>query len=440
VLITKEIEVNVSNNYSYYEKLGYVIPKIKNKQNKMIVKRNTIILIKTEDLPNKSNIKIEVKCDGENCKNPYLKPIIWQDYKKGIKEDGKYYCKKCSRKLYGEKKYKETRLKNGKSFEHWCIENNYLDILDRWDYKLNKDKPNIINYCTHENFYFKCPKILHQSELKKIKLLTNNNQKGSMDCKACNSFAQWGIDNISEDFLEKYWDYEKNIGINPWKISKGSHKPKIWIRCQVKDYHGSYSISCFNFINDTRCSYCGTHKIHLLDSLGVLFPKSIIAWSDKNKRSSYEYAPYSSQSVWWKCLENNHKDYQRKIVNSTICDFRCPECQYSKGEKIINEYFINIKINFIPQKEFEGLIGLGGGLLSYDFYLPNYNLLIEFQGEQHEKYIKGFHKSKKDFEKQVEHDRRKKEYAVNHNIKLLEIWYWDFDKIEEILENELYNI
>ena len=56
---------------------------------------------------------------------------------------------------------------------------------------------------------------------------------------------------------------------------------------------------------------------------------------------------------------------------------------------------------------------------------------------QHEKYCRGFHKSMKDFEKQLEHDQRKCEYAQDHNINLLIIWYWDFDKVEDILEREL---
>ncbi len=80
------------------------------------------------------------------------------------------------------------------------------------------------------------------------------------------------------------------------------------------------------------------------------------------------------------------------------------------------------------------------GNLSYDFYLPNYNLLIEYQGEQHEKYTLVFHTSKEDFNKQQEHDKRKKDYAKENEIELLEIWYWDFDNIEEILNKQINNI
>jgi hypothetical protein len=116
---------------------------------------------------------------------------------------------------------------------------------------------------------------------------------------------------------------------------------------------------------------------------------------------------------------------------------RCPICNQSKGERRIKEVFDSKDIYNIPQKEFEGLIGIGGGNLSYDFYLPNYNLLIEFQGIQHEKPVdfNGFGKkyAKEQFKIQQEHDKRKREYAKYNNIDMLEIWYWDFDRIEEIL-------
>jgi hypothetical protein len=40
---------------------------------------------------------------------------------------------------------------------------------------------------------------------------------------------------------------------------------------------------------------------------------------------------------------------------------------------------------------------------------------------------------------QQEHDKRKKKYAKDNKIDLLEIWYWEFDNIESILDNVLNN-
>lgn len=115
----------------------------------------------------------------------------------------------------------------------------------------------------------------------------------------------------------------------------------------------------------------------------------------------------------------------------------CPMCNKSKGEMEIQTWLDNHYVKYEPQKEFEGLTGCGNGNLSYDFYMPLLNLLIEYQGEQHDRYIRGFHKSKKDFHIQQEHDRRKKEYAQKNNVKLVEIWYWDFNNINKILQQQI---
>lgn len=49
----------------------------------------------------------------------------------------------------------------------------------------------------------------------------------------------------------------------------------------------------------------------------------------------------------------------------------------------------------------------------------------------------GEEKAEQLFHKQQEHDRRKKEYALNNHYNFLEIWYYDYDKIEYILENNI---
>jgi hypothetical protein len=376
---------------------------------------------------------IEVQCDC--CKQ--IKKILWQNYLKNVKEDDKYYCHICAIRLYSSKNAVTTKLNNSKSFKQWCVENNRQDLLKLWDYDLNNSSPDEVGYGSKYKKWFKCPRGIHESELKIIYKLTT--YKYDKLCSKCNSFAQWGIDNISNDFLKKYWDWERNM-VDPWKINYGSID-SIFIRCQEKDYHGSYNTDANSFRRGCRCPYCSTRhgKVHRFDSLGKLLEDNglLNLWSERNKISPYECTQKNDKEVWWKCSDDKHEDFKRSIYNSNKSDFRCPKCQYSKGEKRIEEWLTNKIIEKIPQKEFNGLIGLRGGLLSYDFYLPRYNLLIEYQGEQHERFIRGFHKSKKDFERQQEHDVRKRKYAKEHNIRLLEIWYWDYDNIEDILKKEL---
>ena len=319
----------------------------------------------------------------------------------------------------------------GKSFEQWCIENNRQDVLDRWDYELNKCSPKDVSYCTNKKYYFTCPRKLHKSELKQIRNFTMG-QEGSIKCHLCNSFAQWGLDNIGQDFLIKYWDYDNNKGIDPWNI-KHSSTTKIYIKCQNKDYHGSYLMSCCNFVIGKRCPYCATfhglvhpkdsfaqyhidhtdknfiekywsnknilnpweitirsiqkiyikcqekdyHEdylttpdkfflgcrcpycsnhhglVHIRDSLGTVYPKSLEYWSEKNKKSPYKFCPMSHENVYWKCPNKKHKDYKRIISSSVKYDFRCPMCQKEehRGENIgtweggittLNNYLRNV--------------------------------------------------------------------------------------------------
>lgn len=115
----------------------------------------------------------------------------------------------------------------------------------------------------------------------------------------------------------------------------------------------------------------------------------------------------------------------------------CPKCNKSIGEQKIENFLIKHNIKYTDQKTYDDLRGVNDGLLPYDFYLLKYNMLIEFQGEQHERPIEYFGGEEK-FKIQQEHDSQKREYAKLHNIKLLEIWYYDIKNIEEILYMEIF--
>ena len=114
----------------------------------------------------------------------------------------------------------------------------------------------------------------------------------------------------------------------------------------------------------------------------------------------------------------------------------CPHCiTPTKGEQKIIDYLTLYDINYEFQKYYDNLVGINNGLLSYDFYLPEFNLLIEYQGEFHDGKQNAY--VAQNIDRQQEHDRRKRQYAKDQNIKLLEIWYWDFENIEKILAKEL---
>lgn len=133
------------------------------------------------------------------------------------------------------------------------------------------------------------------------------------------------------------------------------------------------------------------------------------------------------------------KEFERSLasLNHFNTGVYCQDCNNSQLEEITKQILQKHNIEYKTQVKYEGLLGLGGKYLSYDFYLPNFNLLLELQGIQHKEFRLGFHKNKADFHRQLVHDKRKKQYAIDHNISFLEIWYYDIDNIEEILVKQL---
>lgn len=85
------------------------------------------------------------------------------------------------------------------------------------------------------------------------------------------------------------------------------------------------------------------------------------------------------------------------------------------------------QISFRREESFKDL---RFGLYRYDFFVPSLNILIEVQGEQHYVFNKKFYKTRQDFLKAQERDRRKISYALGKGYRLYCIPYWALDTIE----------
>jgi len=229
------------------------------------------------------------------------------------------------------------------------------------------------------------------------------------------------------------WHSTKNGNLTPYDFAEYSNK-KVWWKCRYNSKH-EWKSEISNRTNmNCGCPYCS--GLYPSEDYNLLLdnPKLCEEWDyDNNKKFPTEYTPHSGEKVYWICRDCGNS-WEASIAhrNNDRC---CPSCRKSKGEKRCKEVFDLSNIYYIPQKTFDGLIGLGNGLLSYDFYLPKYNLLIEYQGQYHDG--TAGNQTPEEFIIQVEHDRRKKEYALNNKYNFLEIWYKDFDNIENILDKYL---
>ena len=90
------------------------------------------------------------------------------------------------------------------NFYDWCIENSREDLIDRWDFDLNLVSPEEVSSCSTKYFYFKCPERIHKSSSYKIVNITRKNPESTkVSCIYCNSFANYAIKNIDENFFKK---------------------------------------------------------------------------------------------------------------------------------------------------------------------------------------------------------------------------------------------
>jgi hypothetical protein len=108
----------------------------------------------------------------------------------------------------------------------------------------------------------------------------------------------------------------------------------------------------------------------------------------------------------------------------------CSICNESKGEKLIYNFLVNNNIKFVKQKRFLDCKNVH--TLPFDFYLPDYNVCIEYNGEQHYNPVKYFG-GIKSFNLQKINDNIKSNYCLQNNIKLIIINKNNEKKINKLL-------
>lgn len=115
---------------------------------------------------------------------------------------------------------------------------------------------------------------------------------------------------------------------------------------------------------------------------------------------------------------------------------RCAKCwsKKSKGEYKIQYFLDNNNINYVSEKRYDDCRDIKP--LPFDFYLPDYNTIIEYDGIQHFEPI-DVYGGDTSLEILCKHDKIKDEYCHNNNINLLRIPYWEYDNIEGIITKEL---
>ena len=408
-----------------------------------------------------------------SCNNEFTTTFSTFRFKK------KYMCNKCKKEQIGKMlnydhdyikecfknrgfKLISTEYKNNRERLTFCDYKGYYYYMSYTNFQYHKNPfrfhksnpytiQNIRLWCKENKKPFKLISEIYIGKENKLKwkclkndcgeefLCSWNNIRNGKGCGVCHG-KQVTLSNclatINPDII-KEWHSAKNGNLTPYDVTPNSNL-KVWWQCSKNPKHEWRALICSRNKEKKGCPYCSGMLPSEDYNLLTINPEICEEWDYvKNKKNPEEYCPNSGKKVWWKCSECNHV-WMARIADRNK-DRGCPECNKSKGEKRIKKWLDDNNIKYERQKEFEGLLGYYTNL-SFDFYLPKYNVLIENQGIQHEMYRKGFHKNEEEFKKQLIYDKRKKKYAQKHGILLLEIWYYDFDNIEQILENYFQNI
>ncbi len=139
----------------------------------------------------------------------------------------------------------------------------------------------------------------------------------------------------------------------------------------------------------------------------------------------------SKTPILHKCLIDN---YEWKVSPTEILSGSgCPQCHESSGERRVRQWLQKQNIQFEFQKRYHDC--RDKNTLPFDFYLPTYNSIIEYDDKQHFEPIEHFG-GKEKFKLTVKHDDIKNEYCKKNNISILRIPY--YKNVEEELNNFLF--
>ena len=138
-------------------------------------------------------------------------------------------------------------------------------------------------------------------------------------------------------------------------------------------------------------------------------------------------------NVIWHCKCECGNECDVTIGNLKRGHTRSCGCKHrSKWEDFIFNYLSSLKLKFEEQKRFKDCKNTkGSDMLPFDFYIPKYNLLIEYDGLHHFEPINGWGGEEK-FVKTKENDNIKNKYCENNEIRLLRIpFYFSEEEIKQ---------
>jgi len=359
-----------------------------------------------------SNVSVKSECCDTGSKSKWMKKCpkcnleIFYDsareYEKAIECNLK--CSRCSRNLKSQAQFRhDCKLVHGNKY-------NYSGAI-----YINTRTPVGIICSKHGKFS-----------------QTPENHLSGQGCPFCGNSIKLDAPTFiilaNRLHLNKY-DYSKVKYVN--------NKTKILINCSE---HGDFLQTPNSHLRGRGCPICGYVKVSVALSSNlidfVLKAKDI-----HNNRYDYSKFIYKNNRTKGIIICSIHGDFDQ-CPDTHFRGQGCPKCNCSKGELKIARFLENNNIKYIYQHWFKDCRSdiSKRQVLKFDYYVPNRNLLIEFDGEQHFRYgckLGKYVTTELDLKRTKLRDNIKNEYATAKGIKLVRIKYTQICVIDKILETNL---
>lgn len=294
---------------------------------------------------------------------------------------------------------------------------------DKYDYS----RVNYIN--SHKKVEIICPK--HGI----YEVIPGNHLYGQQCPKCQNERNGQNKRSTTEDFIRK----ARKIWGDRYDYSKTNYvkrSEKVTITCKK---HGDFFITPGNHLYGRGCRQCAIEKdveFHTKDKT------HFVKRANKTHRYKYDY----SASEYKGCLTPIKikcpiHGYFMQLPETHMRGSGCPKCKESKGEAKIRHYLEDIGLKCGQEFEVQYKVKsndlfCSNEMFLVDFFLPKENIFIEYNGQQHYRPIKLWGGITV-FNKQQKRDEDLRVYCNDKKVKLIEIPYWEFDNIENILKVKL---
>jgi len=274
---------------------------------------------------------------------------------------------------------------------------------------------------SHTKVWWKCKKD-HSWE---AKVSNRHNGRGCPYCagqKICEDNCLAAIN----PELVKEWHPTKNGDLTPSDVMPSTARKKIWWVC-VKGHEWRESPNKRNSGDD--CPYCSNHRVCSDNCLATIDPVLAKEWHPtKNEITPSDVTSRSGKRAWWICSKGHEWD---AIIGSRARGNGCSRC-LTKTEEKCRKIFENI----FGKPFYKDRKALGCNL-ELDGYCEELKLAFEYNGAQHYKFVKFWHKTADSLAKQQERDRRKARLCKEKGIKLITIPYTENDRLEEFIETSV---